>query len=220
MIDAVCCARKLTLALGVFQKKSSHAKGWLAPRVIESSASILGINYTCEIFAFDFSDIEHAPVDGILMSYVKIGENGKVTVFVNKISNHCWQRFYICKEIIHVAASNSENVTLGYDKISSVLENIQARNFGVDKATKIEFDAEFGAIELMMPKEMVDSLDESVGFDFTQYTDGKIEQIARDYKIPKLIVKARLTSEQFRNIFKQAYDSHGYKNAAFSAIMP
>ena len=80
--------------------------------------------------------------DGIALAN-KLSENGKVTVFVNKISNHCWQRFYICKEIIHVAASNSENVTLGYDKISSVLENIQARNFGVDKATKIEFDAEF-----------------------------------------------------------------------------
>ena len=221
MIEALCCARRLIKSLGYFQTtKPKFNKGWLGASKLTSCINdIIGIPYPCTIKSFNLGDVS-SNLEAQVMSYVKIGQNEEVMIYVNASNNHCWQRFFICKELIHVVASNAENATLGYSRINEVIERIQAENLfasGIDKAYDIELDAEFGAIELLLPKELVEAEDKRAN-GYLNYTDADIDRIAETYKVPKLVIKARLTNLKFRQAFEDCYKQYKFVNAEFSML--
>lgn len=221
MLEAVCCARKLIKRLGYFQPTApGFAKGWLGSTELCSVLNnSLGIPYPCSIKSFELPD--EALAETQLMSYVKIGQNKEVQIFVNNANNHCWKRYFICKEIIHVIASKKENATLGFARINDVIERLQAENMLpgslTDPAYAIEIDAEFGAIELLMPKELVEQCD-VIAKGRGGYSEQLISEIAKKYKVPALLVKWRLTNNTFRKAFDECYHDHKYKNVEFIPI--
>lgn len=221
MLEAVCCARKLIKKLGCFQPTAPRfSRGWLgSSQVCSVLNESLGIPYPCSIKGFEFPS--EALPETQLMSFVKIGQNQEVTIFVNNINNHCWKRYFICKEIIHVIASKKENATLGFARINEVIEHLLAQNLLPsslsDPAYAIEIDAEFGAIELLLPKELVEQCD-ILADRRGGYSDQLIAEIASKYKVPALIVKVRLTNDAFRKAFNDCYEEHRYKHVEFMPI--
>lgn len=218
MIEAVCSARKLIKRLGYFQKHIKQElpgrRGWMgATHIAPSINDLTGIPYPCVIKTFSLKEIS-PNLEAKVMSYVKIGQDDEITIFVNRDNNYCWRRFFICKEIIHVLASNQTNVTIGFDRISEVIEKIQQDNLlpqGMDEAYDIEMDAQLGAIELLLPKELVEAEDRRVG-DYSKYTDEDIDRISELYKVPKLIVKPRLTIASVRRAFESCYSDPKFIN--------
>ena len=216
---SVCYARKLTLKHGFFQVgRSKQTPSWNIINVhdsISKSIELSGVRFPCEIHLFD---IDKYVTNQILKSYVRIGKDNVVQIFVNSSSNFCWQRYYICKEIIHIIASTKENSTLGYDNINAVIEGIQLKEFSQAPApdVQIEHEANLGAVELLMPKEMIETEDASHP---NGYNDLDIQEIAYRYKVPKMLVKWRLTKSEVRTFYERCYQSYEYKNADFLALM-
>lgn len=221
MVDSIFWARKLTKQLNINQATNPPLprRGWMSQRILAES-SRWGVRYPCEVYIFDLDAIANFPINHMIMSYVKIGQSKKIEIFVNAVSNHCWQRFYIFKELIHVLSSNESNVTIGCEHLIEVITNLHDDNFKSmlqDQAYRVEIEATWGAIELLLPKEIVEKEEKIIG-GWKNFSDKSINEIAQKYKIPKVIVRARLTHEYIRDVFDNCYKSTFYQNAEFLAI--
>ncbi|NKG34787.1 ImmA/IrrE family metallo-endopeptidase [Acinetobacter junii] len=219
-MDSIFWARKLTLERTneVLEDKKVR-KSWMANDFL-SQANKWGINFPAEIITFNLGNVTDQPLNHMIMSYVKIGQNAKTKILVNDINNYCWKRFYILKEIVHVVSSNTENTTFGADRIAEVLTNLHDKNFDFlaqDKALLSEVEAGWGAIELLLTKEIVEREEAAVG-GYKNLTDKHISDIAHKYRVPKVVVRARFTNDACRSIYETAYKSTLYQNAQFMPV--
>ncbi|MCL5767349.1 hypothetical protein [Acinetobacter sp. ANC5681] len=219
-MDSIFWARKLTLErTNQFVQDNKVRKSWMANDFL-TQVNKWGINYPAEIVPFNLASVTNQAINHMIMSYVKIGQNGKTQILVNDINNFCWKRFYILKEIVHVVSSNIENTTIGTDRIAEVLTNLHDKNFDFlaqDKALLSEVEAGWGAIELLLTKEIVEKEEAAVG-GYKNLTDKHITDIAHKYRVPKVVVRARFTNEACRSIYDTAYKSTLYQNAQFMPI--
>ena len=99
-----------------------------------------------------------------------------------------------------------------------MLTNLHDQNFKTsDSAFWAEEDAKFGAIEILLPKELVEQIENQYE-SLDAITDKDIYEIAHKYKIPKVIVKLRLKDIEVRDYFSRAYKSSLYHNAQFMPV--
>lgn len=213
---SVFCARKLVLNRGFFKEGPSKSdKGWKvvsAQEAIIASMGLTTFSYPCQIHSFKLPDERNQ----ILKSYVKIGEHGIIQIFLNEASNHCWQRFYVCKEIIHIIASNKQNATLGCEKINSIIQALQLQEFiPTNPANTIEHEAKLGAIELLLPKELVDQ--ENINHP-DGYSENDLDDISKKYRVPRNLVALRFTNKEIINFYNSCYQNTKYKNAEFLSM--
>lgn len=217
-MEAIYWARKLTLEKinqALIEKKPRRA--WVSSQAFQIVNS-WGIKYPVRIHLFDLTPYTSKTLDHMVMSYVKIGQNKEISIFLNEVNNHCWQRFFLFKELIHVVSSNKENSTVGSQHLFEVLTNLHDQNFKTsDSAFWAEEDAKLGAIEILLPKEIVEQI-ETAHESFEDITDKEIYAIAHKYKIPKVIVKLRLKDAEIREHFARAYKSSLYQNAQFMPV--
>lgn len=220
-MDSIFWARKLTLErTNQLLEKPKIRKAWMANEILYQ-VNEWGINYPAKVVIFNLSSVTDQPINHMIMSYVKIGQNGKTEILVNDINNYCWKRFYILKEIIHIASSNAENTTLGTDHIADVLTNLHDKNFeflSQDKALLSELEAGWGAIELLLTKEIVEK-EEAAVQGYKNLTDKHIADIAHKYRVPKVVVRARFANENIRAIFETAYKSTFFQHAKFMPLI-
>lgn len=222
-VAAVSHARRATILAKESSVASSaklvYEKGWnFAFPHSNCFIDALGLPLPCEIHEFDLSSVlvnSGASVDsGFLMSYVRMGADNKHVIFVNANSNYCWKRFYVCKELIHILASSKSNTTKTHTEVISLLTQLVSSvpTFS-DDAARIENAAYFGAMELLLSKEMVISI--------LNANNGQvnIEDVSQQYRLPKLVVQARF-SDNVVDIFNDIYSQSAYINAKFLPIMP
>ena len=217
-MEAIFWARKLTIEkINQELNKNQPKKGWVSGQGLEID-NIWGVRYPVRIHMFDLTEFSDKTIDHMVMSYVKIGQNKEINIFLNDVNNHCWKRFFIFKELIHVVSSNKENATVGSKHLLEVLTNLHDQNFKTsDSAFWAEEDAKFGAIEILLPKELVEQIENQYE-SLDAITDKDIYEIAHKYKIPKVIVKLRLKDIEVRDYFSRAYKSSLYHNAQFMPV--
>lgn len=217
-MEAIFWARKLTIEkINQELNKNQPKKGWVSGQGLEID-NIWGVRYPVRIHMFDLTEFSDKTIDHMVMSYVKIGQNKEINIFLNDVNNHCWKRFFIFKELIHVVSSNKENATVGSKHLLEVLTNLHDQNFKTsDSAFWAEEDAKFGAIEILLPKELVEQIENQYE-SLDAITDKDIYEIAHKYKIPKVIVKLRLKDIEVRDCFSRAYKSSLYHNAQFMPV--
>lgn len=217
-MEAIFWARKLTIEkINQTLNKNQPKQAWASNQAFQID-NIWDIKYPVRIHMFDLTQYSEKTIDHMVMSYVKIGQNKEINIFLNDVNNHCWQRFFIFKELIHVVSSNKENATVGSKHLFDVLTNLHDQNFKTsDSAFWAEEDAKFGAIEILLPKEIVEQI-EVEHETLENITDKEIYEIAHKYKIPKVIVKLRLKDVEVREHFTKAYKSSLYQNAQFMPI--
>ena len=217
-MEAIFWARKLTIEkINQELNKNQPKKGWVSGQGLEID-NIWCVRYPVRIHMFDLTEFSDKTIDHMVMSYVKIGQNKEINIFLNDVNNHCWKRFFIFKELIHVVSSNKENATVGSKHLLEVLTNLHDQNFKTsDSAFWAEEDAKFGAIEILLPKELVEQIENQYE-SLDAITDKDIYEIAHKYKIPKVIVKLRLKDIEVRDYFSRAYKSSLYHNAQFMPV--
>ncbi|MGB5886015.1 MAG: ImmA/IrrE family metallo-endopeptidase [Acinetobacter venetianus] len=217
-MEAIFWARKLTIEkINLELNKNRPKQAWVSGQELEIDNS-WGVRYPVRIHMFDLTQYSNKTIDHMVMSYVKIGQNNEINIFLNDVNNHCWKRFFIFKELIHVVSSNKENATVGSKHLLEVLTNLHDQNFKTsDSAFWAEEDAKFGAIEILLPKELVEQIENQYE-SFEDITDKDIYEIAHKYKIPKVIVKLRLKDAEVRDYFARAYKSSLYHNAQFMPV--
>lgn len=214
-MESIYWARKLTIEkTNQLVNRKSVKKSWVSNQAFQGE-NAWSVRYPIHIYKFDLAKCAEKPLDHMIMSYVKIGQNKEIQIFLNEINNFCWQRFFIFKELIHVVSSNPENATKGYVHLTQVLTNMHDQNFKTsDSAFWAEEDAKSGAIELLLPKEIVETVEKQYG-GYEKISDKEIYEIAYKYKVPKVIVKLRIKDMDVREYFEKAYKSSLYQNAQF-----
>lgn len=203
----------------VTSTRSACEKGWnFAFPHSNCFINALSLPLPCEIHEFDLSavlaDSDKNADSGWLMSFVRMGADNKHVIFVNANSNYCWKRFYVCKELIHILASSKSNATkTDTEAISLLTQLISSVPTFSDDAARIESAAFFGAMELLLSKEMVLSI--------LNNNNGQvnIEDVSQQYRLPKLVVEARF-SDNVVDIFNDIYSHSAYINAKFLPTMP
>lgn len=220
-MDSVLWARKLTLQkINQYTLDQKATQGWTPNRNIDALNN-WGVKYPIDVYTFNLEEHVDIPIENMVMSYVKIGQNKRIELFLNDVNNFCWKRFFLFKELIHVFSSNSGNATIGSQHLVKVLTHLHDQNFNLsslqDSAVKAELDAQLGAIELLLPKEIVEKM-EAQYKGYENIGEDEISEIAHQYKVPKVIVKFRFLNESIRNSFQTIYSSHWYINADFFTL--
>ncbi|SMN02194.1 hypothetical protein SPONL_645 [uncultured Candidatus Thioglobus sp.] len=109
--------------------------------------------------------------------------------------NSCWSRFYIAKELVHVLCGDTENFTKKpLPLIDSIISGISLTEDMED--CKLELQAFYGAIELLLPEHLCGKLYELSKNNKTN------REIAEEFYVPEKIIEYRL-SEAGRDVFDQ-----------------
>ncbi len=102
--------------------------------------------------------------------------------------NTCWSRFNIAKELTHILCGNDDNYTKDVTMLISSLINDIALNTDHDDCM-LEWQAYFGAIELLIPTYYYDYL---YKLERENYTS---REIAEKLSIPESVINFRLQSK-------------------------
>jgi Zn-dependent peptidase ImmA (M78 family) len=107
--------------------------------------------------------------------------------------NTCWSRFYIAKELTHILCGDEKNHTKDVLSLTdAIINGIELT--GDMKDCMLEFQAFYGAIELLLPSFFYDEL-------YQDEKNGKTcREIADKFRIPEKVIAFRL-SESKKSLF-------------------
>lgn len=128
------------------------------------------------------------------MFYARLDRYDLVSkIWYSEKLNSCWSRFFIAKELVHVLCGDTKNFTKKpLNLIDSIIDDIPLTEEMED--CMIEYQAFYGAIELLLPEHLYDKLYELSKNNKTN------REIAKEFRIPEKIIELRL-SEERRNAF-------------------
>lgn len=110
----------------------------------------------------------------------------KAEILYSSALNSCWGRFVICKEAIHLLSGEEHYST---DLVSVVNGLINEIPPVIDSEIDAEWTAIYGAMELLIPKEMSSNLYQMEKDGSTQY------EIAYRFRVPEKIISLRLSPD-------------------------
>lgn len=126
-------------------------------------------------------------------------------IWVSLQANHCYKRYYICKELIHVLTFEDGNRFADYtsDQVTRLIRGLLSKGLKVGESysdsIKMEYAAYLGAIELLMPTyrmpEYIEYIEAVKDYaenelkirDFNPYAE-----LAKRIEVPEFIVTARM----------------------------
>jgi Zn-dependent peptidase ImmA (M78 family) len=107
--------------------------------------------------------------------------------------NTCWSRFYIAKELTHILCGDEKNYTKSILPLTdAIINDIELTDEMED--CMLEFQAFYGAIELLLPSFLSNKLYE------LEKNGETYRKIAETFRIPEKVIAFRL-SESGKSIF-------------------
>jgi hypothetical protein len=132
-------------------------------------------------------EVDIAFSDSAVYSLCVMNGNGQVDIVLAKGLNHCWRRYAVCKELVHVLIDQEQYRNLN---VSQHTENVSIAfpldDGKPDLAVAAEFLAEVAAMEFLFPySDRVRVM--------SQTQPPNFPALAQLYRIPQLLVDRYLT---------------------------
>ncbi len=147
-------------------------------------------------------------VNAYFRMYREAGKKDKVIVVVARY-NFCWTRYLVCKELLHLFLYTPDVATVSLGDLNSVI----SRMLNITKSVEVESEkvlaekaAYYGAVELLIPTELVPSLrlarDELEATE--EFASTANYEIAKKLGVPESLVEFRLDEKMVYNPFDGA----------------
>lgn len=224
--SAVCAARKLFVKYQSLNNLSSvdleshlHpvpmtrnlTSGWSAPKVssglLDAARSMTTLELVVELFSRPKGS--EGAVGALIARDSRVA-----TIMVADGHNHCWGRFVVAKELCHFIQGTLDASTMSSnpDDVINLLSDLlspDAAHIRASRLYEIEVAAYFGAIEMLLPKELQPAIDAMIN------RGDDLESIAKIFRVPQLVVEARYKNDFYRGLFEETYKTVKYSQVEF-----
>ncbi len=166
------------------------------------TASFGIIQTISKVTGYDISVFRTKGLSDPIHAYIAIYHNpDRARIVYSADLNMCWARFLMCKEAAHIFLATELNKTNTADDAIELANKLLNDSSDTDPAVKVEEIAYFAAIELIFPRQHI----ESAIRDFQEQGLTFLE-IAVSFKVPERVVEFRL-SQSVDVIYQKAYSS-------------
>lgn len=158
--------------------------------------NVIGQLFDTKISVFRVTGLPES-VNAYILRYEK---PNRARIVYSSTLNLCWSRLLICKEASHIFLADENNKTSTADDAIKLIGNLLNDVNPNSPELKVEEDAYYAAIELMLPQQHIAAVQEMSENGLSNL------DIAKSFKIPERIIEFRLNPD-INTLYEHAYNS-------------